>query len=545
MTPIAITLLLLTALQDPTGNSSGGVLHADQACYDVEHYRLALRVDPSEKRIDGLLTMKATVLAESASVALDLDPALVVQGVTSAERELAWTHADGRIVVEDSELCASVGESFVVSVAYGGIPREAPRPPWEGGFTWETTASGAPWIATSCQGEGADVWWPCKDHPSDKPESMDLHITVPEGLVCATNGRENTDARVTTTDGWTTSHWRVSTPIANYTVALNIAPYVLLETELKSVAGDTFPVKFWVLPEDREKGETFLPEIVEHLEFFESTCGPYPFRADKYGVVQTPHLGMDHQTIIAYGNDFKRDKLADYDWLHHHELSHEWWANLVTARDWKDFWIHESIGTYTQALYLERKFGFEVALAKLRADSKRILDRGPIAPREARSTDQMYFAQEGSSAPGIDIYMKGARVLHSLRWLVGDEAFFRILRRWAYPDPALEATSDGSAVRFADTEELIAIAERESGLELDWFFEVYLRRAARPKLEVERDGVDLVLRWSAPDDLPFPMPVPLQSGPDRFRVEMPGGTARLRGGARSLEVDPDDWLLRR
>lgn len=541
MNTLLLALALAAAHQDPTGNTSGGALAADQACFDVTHYDLALKVDPAAQRIDGTLTMTAVALASSPRVALDLDPALAVLAVTSGERELAWAHEGGRIVVEDAALCARPGESFELSVAYGGVPREAPRPPWEGGFTWATTASGAPWIATTCQGEGADLWWPCKDHPSDKPDSMDLHVTVPAGLVCATNGRQLAS---TTADGWTTSDWHVSTPIANYTVALNIAPYVVLETELKSVAGDTFPVKFWVLPEDEERGRAFLPEILEHLEFFESICGPYPFRADKYGVAHTPHLGMEHQTIIAYGNGFKRDATADYDWLHHHELSHEWWANLVTARDWKDFWIHESIGTYTQALYLERKFGREAALAKLRADSKRILDRGPIAPREPRTTDEMYFAQEGSTAPGIDIYMKGARVLHTLRWLVGDEVFFRTLRRWAYPDPALEATLDGSAARLVDTEELIAIAEREAGMELDWFFEVYLRRAARPRLDVQREGDDLVLRWVAPDGLPFPMPVPVNDGRETFRLDMPGGPVRLKAASFALVIDPDDWLLR-
>ena len=213
---------------------------------------------------------------------------------------------------------------------YGGQPRIAPNPPWDGGFTW-SEHNGTPWIATTCQGEGADIWWPCKDHPSDKPESMDLSFTLPEGIVVATNGDH---VETTTENGKTTSRWHVSTPIANYTVALNAGPYTVLERTMKSVAGDEFPVRFWVLDDHAKQGEVLMDEILEHLEFFESTCGPYPFRGDKYGVVETPHLGMEHQSIIAYGNRFSGDPNFDYDWLHHHELAHEWWGNLVTAKDW-------------------------------------------------------------------------------------------------------------------------------------------------------------------------------------------------------------------
>ena len=321
-------------------------------------------------------------------------------------------------------------------------------------------------------------------------------MTVPAGLVCATNGRRLSSE---TAGGLTTSHWRVTTPIANYTVALNIAPYLEISRTVKSVAGDEYPVIFWALPENEEKARAFMDEIVEHLAFFEEFCGPYPFRGDKYGVVETPHLGMEHQSIIAYGNRYKGDPNFDYDWLHHHELAHEWWANLVTCSDWADFWIHEGIGTYMQPLYLERKFGREAYDKKMRLDLLRVLNQGPVAPGgPPRTTDSIYFSQEGDDAPGIDIYMKGSWICHSLRWLLGDETFFQVLRRWAYPDPALEKTTDGSTVRFSDTDEIQAIAERVSEVELDWFFQAYLRTAALPELvHSTKDGV-LTMEWRAP-----------------------------------------------
>jgi aminopeptidase N len=315
-------------------------------------------------------------------------------------------------------------------------------------------------------------------------------------------------------------------------------------SSLESVAGDTFPVIFWVLPENKEKGEAFMAEILEHLRFFERFCGPYPFRGDKYGVVETPHLGMEHQSIIAYGNKYRGDPNFDYDWLHHHELAHEWWANLVTARDWADFWIHEGIGTYMQPLYLEERFGREAYQKKMKIDLLRVMNNAPVAPAPPRTSDSIYFSKTGTDAPGGDIYFKGSWVCHSLRWLLGDETFFKVLRRWAYPDPELEKTTDGSAVRFSDTDELLAIAEEVSGRKLGWFFEVYLRRGPLPVLAVERDGGTLSLRWEAPDELPFPMPVEVIVGGEARRVPMEGGEATLEVGEAEVEVDPDLRVLR-
>lgn len=534
----------LAAAQEAPYNTSGGALLDEQACYDVQHYDLAIEVLPETRSIEGKLTMTAKVVQPSKEIALHLDTELDVRSVRGGGDTLEPIEFErhGQVVyMETAASMADAGSTFRIEVSYGGKPRIAPNPPWDGGFTWKKAKGGAPWIATTCQGEGADIWWPCKDHPSDKPESFDLHVTVPEGLVCATNGRRLSSE---TKDKKTTSHWRVTTPIANYTVALNIGPYVELSRTVKSVAGDEYPVQFWVLPENEEKGKAFMDEIVEHLAFFEEFCGPYPFRGDKYGVVETPHLGMEHQSIIAYGNRYKGDPNFDYDWLHHHELAHEWWANLVTASDWADFWIHEGIGTYMQPLYLEQKFGREAYDKKMRLDLLRVLNRGPVAPKGPRTTDSIYFAQDGTDAPGIDIYMKGSWICHSLRWLLGDESFFKVLRRWAYPDPALEKTTDGSAVRFADTEQMREIAEEVSGVELDWFFQAYLRTAALPELVETREGGTLKLEWKLPGGGPFPMPVEVRIGDELRRIEMPNGKAELEVGDAKVKVDPARRVLK-
>ena len=535
-----------TALTD----TSGRPLIAEQACYDVQHYTLWLWVDPANKTIGGELEMRAKMLEASASIALDLDDRYSLGGQKRNGKKVELLSRDkGRLFLPTEGIAA--GAEFSITIKYSGMPREAPRPPWKGGFTWAKTKDGSPWIATSRQGEGADVWWPCKDQPGDEPEGFDLHISVPDGLVVASNGSlvgvASTDwGHVSTGDQrpWHTHHWRVSTPISNYSIALNIAPYRTISEPFPSLAGHPFEFTYFVLPENYEKGKAIFAEFREHMAFFEDVCGPYPFRGDKYGVAETPHLGMEHQSIIAYGNGYRGDPNFDYDWLHHHELSHEWWANLVTARDWKDFWIHEGIGTYMQALYLERRFGPEAYAQKLEIDLLRVINHGPVAPRGSRSTQQMYFAKEGSEAPGIDIYMKGAWVCHTLRWVLGDEAFFRVLRRWAYPDPLLEKTTDGSTCRFADTAEMLRIAEEHGGQELDWFFEVYLRRASLPSLMSEVQDGKLLLRWSAPDNLPFPMDVPVLVGDQMRRVPVGPDGARVLLGEQSFQIDPQRRILR-
>jgi len=260
-------------------------------------------------------------------------------------------------------------------------------------------------------------------------------------------------------------------------------------------------------------------------------------------VVETPHLGMEHQTIIAYGNQFQPGAWPDYDWLHHHELSHEWWANLVTAADWKDMWIHESFGTYMQALYLESRHGEEAYRQEMASKRRRLKNIEPVAPRETHDTRQIYFGPDGGF--NNDIYSKGSWVLHTLRWTVGDEAFFAGLRRAAYPDAVRLRATDGSQVRLVDTDDIIAIFEEEAGRDLGGFFEVYVRQPALPRLIETRNGDVLELRWETPDGLLFDVPVPVRVGGDVHRVAMDDGAGSLTLSAGSeYVVDPDAWLLK-
>ena len=524
---------------------SGGPLLPEQAAYDVTFYDLTLSVDPREQSIAGTLAARARIVHPTAWFVLDLDTPLTVTktslGAAGRARALRFERRGGRVWVELPRTMQP-GETVEVRVEYHGKPRVAPRPPWVGGFVWAKTPSGKDWISTAVQMDGADLWWPCKDHPSDEPDAMSLHITVPAGLVVAANGKLTGVER--RGDGTSTYNWHVSTPINNYGVALNIAPYRTIESTYRSVAGGRVPATLWVLPEHYEKGRKLFAELFEMLAFLEKHLGPFPFRADKIGVAETSHLGMEHQTIIAYGNEFVQDANR-FDWLLFHELGHEWWANLVTASDWRDFWIHEGIQSYMDALYHGEKRGpaaYHKHIAGLR---RNINNRQPLAPRESRTTTQMYFVAPDYVNSDGDVYNKGAAVLHTLRYLVGDRAFFRALRRMAYPTAALERVTDGRQCRFVTTEDFRRVAEEASGAKLDWFFEVYFRQPQLPRLVSEVKDDTLTLRWEAPGGAEFPMPVTVKIGErtERLAVSARPVSVPLRG--QPHVIDPENWLLMR
>ncbi len=535
----AVTALLLggasalSAQKNPY--DSGGPLIPEQAAFDVLFYDLALEVHPSDSTIRGTLTMTARIVTPTAQIVLDLAPEFAVHSVEQVTRQgtarsLSFERQAGEIWINvPSGIVPGVIAKVVV--AYGG---RAER------MNWGRTPTGEPWITTSVEMVGADVWWPVKDHSSDEPDSLALHITVPEPLVVASNGRLRD---VTEEDGDTrTYHWFVSTPINNYGVALNIAPYRTIEKLYMSVTGETIPVTFWVIPESMERGREFVPEILDHLRFFEEVAGPYPFRADKYGVAETPYLGMEHQTIIAYGADFDNGAMTQgvdfgFDALHQHELAHEWYGNLVTAADWKDLWLHEGFASYMQPLYSESRYGMDAYRRYLDFMRPQISNEEPVAPRETKTAREIY---------GLDIYYKGAWILHTLRYLIGEDAFRMALRRLAYPDPAMEGVTDGRQTWLATTEDFIDIAEAVSEEELGWFFEVYVRQPELPQLLVTRAGNEMRLRWEVPGGLSFPLPVDVLVNGVVQRVPMAGGEGMIEVAAGDeVEVDPESWLLRR
>jgi aminopeptidase N len=539
----AITSLLacasLPVLAQHPPNTSGGALLPEQASYDVLSYDLDLRIEPTDSTIRGTLVVHAEVVRALDWLVLDLDTTLQVHGAAllagSGRQTLAFERRGGRIWIGLPQ-AAQPGERLTVEVGYGGRPHTVP-PGGFSGFLWARTPSGAPWIAVNCETYGADLWWPVKDHPSDEPDSMALHFTVPRPLVAASNGRlRGVEEHA---DGTRTYHWFVSTPINNYGVSVNVAPYVEVTAAFESVSGRQVPVTFWVLPEHEAQAEAALPGFLDHMRHFEELLGPYPFQVDKYGIAEVPYLGMEHQSIIAYGANYRHDAMARIDWgfdaLHQHELAHEWFGNMVTPPDFNDLWLNEAFAQYMQPLYAESRRGRAKARELQAIHRSRIHNRLPIAAREPRTARQAFAAS---------IYYKGAWVLQTLRYLMGDEAFFTLLRRWTYPEGTEDEVHDGCACRFATTDDFVSLASEVAGTDLAWFFEVYVRQPALPRLTVQRVGETVTLRWDVPGGLPFPMPIEVRVGEETRRIELPGGEATLTVPPdASFQVDPEEWVL--
>ena len=524
----------------PLTRDSGRPLTAEQQAVSLEHADLSFKVIPDQRRLEGDATLEFRTKAELSALVVDLDRNYQISRVELDGKALSnrdWSNPEGRMRVNLPKPLAA-GNTLKLRVIYAGQPHVAKRAPWDGGLVWSTAPNGQPWVASAVEGEGCDLLWPCIDHPQGEPKLVDEHFTVPAPLVAPGNGRF---LGMQEHDGWRTYHWQAKQP-DTYAVTINVGPFEQLQGEYHSRYGNTVPLAFWYLQGNREKAQKLFAEFPQMLDFFERTIGPYPFGDEKMGVVETPHLGMEHQTINAYGNDYKRDKYG-YDWLLQHEFSHEWFGNQLTNADWDDMWLHESFGSYMQPLYLQYLRGEMDYRAALLDQLAAVSNKIPVVSDEPRTEEQVYSLEKG---PGLDIYYKGSYMLHVLRGLIGDEAFFRSIRELVY---GTDTPKPGNfQPRYANTRDYINIVNRVTGQDYRWFFDVYLYHAALPELVAERDDSGLSLSWKVPDNLPFPMPVQVRvGGNDGKLVTLPmsNGHGHLDLPANEVyTLDPDSRLLR-
>jgi aminopeptidase N len=502
---------------------------------------LTLKIIPDDKTIEGVAVLDFTATGTLSVLPVELDTLLTISSVQVDGREIeqgegGWRNPEGRLWIELGR-DLSPGDTVQIRIAYAGAPRVAPRAPWDGGFVWGSTPDGKAWIATAVQGEGCDIFWPCIDSPLAEPGRVDLHITVPSDLAAPSNGRFL--GTVDHGDGWTTWNWSAATP-NTYAIALNIGPYDEMKTDYRSRFGNTIPMSYWYLrSDDPAKVAALYAEFTPMMDFYESTVGPFPFGDEKMGVVETPHLGMEHQTINAYGNEYRLDGKG-YDWLLHHELAHEWFGNQMTNRNADDMWLHEGLGSYMQPLYLRWLRGEQYFQAELLKQRNGLLNRFPVVSGTDKSEDEVY---KGDVGPGNDIYNKGSLIAHSLRLLIGDEAFFRSVTRLVYgrPDPR----PGNFSPRYATTREFLAIVNEETGRDYDWFFQGYLYNAALPDLRQTREGDRLSLEWVTGDGQTFPMPVEVEIDGQVTIVPMTGGRGQITAPATAhILIDPQNKVLR-
>lgn len=500
---------------------------------------LSIRVLPEDKAIAGVAVLDFTVLEPIQRLAVELDTLFTISEIrldgTVVPADL-WSNPEGRLTVEVPAGLA-VGNTPSLTIAYAGRPRVAPRAPWNGGFVWATAPTGEPWVGSAVQLNGCDLVWPCIDNSNAEPGRLDMHITTPANVSAPGPGvfRGMTE----NADGTRTWSWSIARPNI-YAAMINVGPYEEVTAPYQSQFGNTIPMHYWHLrSDDPAKVERLFAEFAPMLDFFESTIGPYPFGDEKMGVVETPYLGMEHQTINAYGNGYKVVPNG-YDTLLQHEFAHEWFANQLTNRNADEMWLHEGLGTYMQPLYARFLHGERYMQAELKSQREGLVNAFPVVSGTDRTVNEVYGGSEG---PGGDIYSKGSLIAHTLRMTIGDDAFYEVIRRLVYgrPDPR----PGNFAPRLGSTREMNDLVNQVTGQNHDWFFDAYLYQAALPVLETTRSGDRLTLVWRTAGGGNFPMPVEVEIDGEIQRVAMRGNRAQVTvpTGVTVL-IDPDNKLLR-
>ena len=548
---IALTLVALAAATGPLPKKgeppitaltqrSGGVIDPEEAKLTFDSADLSFEVLPDTETLNGVATLVFTARAALSVLKVDLDRNLPVTAIAidgAALPPTAWANPEGRLAIT-MPAPVFAGQTVTAKITYGGQPHVAVRAPWDSGMVWAKTPDGRPWFATTAEGIGCDLFWPCLDFPTGEPGMVTLHITVPRGLKAPSNGvLIGID---TLGDGRTRWNWQVKHP-NTYAIALNVAPYEVISGSYKSRFGNIIPMFYWYLPGEDARAKALFAEFAPTLDFYESVVGPYPFGDEKVGVVETPYKGMEHQTINGYGNQYAKAP-EGFDWLFQHEFGHEWFGNQLTAGNWDDYWLHEGYEEYMQPLYGLWREGDARYAAMMDGQRNQIENKVPIVRDRIITEEDVYEPSRGG--PGQDIYYKGAWMLHTLRWLIGDKAWGDVTRLAVYgrTDPR----PGNFSPRYGSTREYERFVRQVTGKDYDWFFDVYLRQAALPELKQARSGSTLALAWVAPRRGMFPMPVEIRIGDRLVRVPMTGGHATLTipAGAHVV-VDPNARVLKR
>jgi aminopeptidase N len=520
---ICFLLLLLSNAACTQTLTSGGKLKPEQAIMDVRHYTIDLQVNIENKSINGYATIDV-ILSQSATVLLfDLMNELTVQKVWVNNKPAEFTHTGSIITV--NPLTALPAGKVSVKIQYAGKPHVALRPPWEDGFTWTKDSTGKPFVSITAEGAGGKIYFPCKDHPSDEPnEGVDMLITVPKDLVVAGPGLLQSVKQKGNT---ATYYWKTNYSINNYSILFNIADYVVVSKTYTSINGTKIPMQFYVLKYHADKAAHHLELLEEMARVKEKYFGEYPWAKEKIGIAETPHLGMEHQSMNAYGNNFKYNKVGgqDFDWLMNHEFGHEWWGNKVTAKDWADFWIHEGIDVFGDQLYIRDKEGEQ---AYIDAYKKNAFFENTKPIVQGKDLD-------GESAYIGDIYGKGSFFMHTLRYVIGDSIFFPALKELA---TSPQYTYD-NLVTTDDVEQLFS---KRSGTNLKPLFDLFLRTIQ--KLEIHVTAMPNNQYKIQLDNIDMPLPVDILTDKGVQRIMLGKIPVTIKSTVIP-QADPDTYYFKK
>ena len=473
----------------------------ERAWWDAAFYDLHVRVNPGDSSIVGYNAITYRVLKPAREMQIDLQMPLVIDSVVQDGTELS-ARRDGNAFFIRLIVRQPIGARKLIAVYYHGKPVAAIRPPWDGGFIWARDSLARPWIATANEGLGASAWWPNKDIYSDEPDSQRVAITVPDSLIDVSNGRLR--SKTPNTDGTTTYEWFVANPINNYDVAVNAGHYAHFSDVYQGERGN-LTLDFWPIDYHADTAKKQFQQVKPMLQCFESWFGPFPWYEDGYKLVEAPHLGMEHQSAVAYGNHYKngylgRDRSATghgllWDFIIIHESAHEWFGNSITMKDAADMWIHESFATYAEGLFTECQQGKKAGAEYTIGQRKLVRNDEPIVG--------VYGVNHEGSG---DQYDKGANMLHTIRQLVDDDARWRGIMR------GLGKTFWHQTVSGKQIEDYLS---SRSGINLSKVFDQYLRTTKLPTLEYKLQGSMLSYRWT--NVVPgFAMPVKVTTSPGKL-----------------------------
>lgn len=504
--------------------TSGGKLKPEQAIMDIRHYTIALDVNFEQRSIDGCTTIDVIMAQPTHVLLFDLLDSLDVKQVLVNNKKEPFDHKNDMIHISMAdELPAG---RAVVKVIYGGKPHVAVHPPWDDGFIWTQDSTGHHWMAITAEGTGGKLYFPCKDHPSDEPnEGVDMFITVPKDLVVAGPGLLQ---GVVKKGDKATYHWKTNYTINNYSIIFNVGDYKVVSRDYTTVNGNHVPIQFYVLNEHADKAEHFLDIFVRTIHEQEKYFGEYPWVKEKIGMVETPHLGMEHQTMVAYGNKFHYAKLGgqDYDWLMHHEFGHEWWGNKMTAKDWADYWIHEGICTFGDVLAVREFAGERAYIDEFKSMAPRFGNKIPVVIGKDIDEEAAY---------NDDIYGKGAFFMHTIRYVMGDSVFFPALKKFI---TSPQYTYDN----LVNTDDVEQFFSKESGRDLKPLFDLYLRSIKKLEVDVKALPDNKYLIRLQNMSIPLPIDVLTDAGTKRIIADEKGYTITSK---KTPVIDDDMYYLKK
>lgn len=489
---IIILSLIITqslAQNSPEAKSKLATPNKERIAYNVGHYHIDLDVNIKEKSISGSVEMDFLLVENTSKLGFDLDDRLTVDSVKYKQTSLPFLRTKNtREVLVDLNVDFVKGNLYSLEIFYHGQPQEAKNAPWDGGFSWKKDENNMPWVGVSCEGDGASIWWPNKDLLSDEPDSITFTCRYPDDLFFVSNGDMVDDViyaeyRETT--------WKTTLPINNYNVTLNIADYDHIHKVFKRSNQSELRLDYYVLAYNKYKAENHFKIVKPMMEIFEEAFGEYPFSDDGYALVETPYLGMEHQSAIAYGNQYKKGYLGrypkhmDFDFIVIHETGHEWWGNSVSMNDRADMWIHESFCTYSEAIFVEKYYGYNDMLDYLVYQKGFITNKGPIQG----------VPHQHESGYGTEIYYKGSWVLHTLRnMLENDDLWFKMIK-----DLALTYR-----IKNVDGVDVKSFIENYLDMDLDSFFALYFDSVNLPEIEYNIKNGVVKLRFAKKYGFNFP-----------------------------------------